>query len=177
LQKSIEVEVTLILAGSPCPSTKNAVEVSIECRRTSRQTPVKRLFSQIYFVLPPRVEGIVRGTVKIFEQAKYIKSGEIVLDRGTQFIIKEVRVDTNDGKIVFIDMEGVGHGVYHPDEYLGIGEELAFRLYPGYTAAVDSGSRLVISRAHDSPRDRAKDGRVSAGIPRHSRPGNPRRDF
>jgi hypothetical protein len=63
--------------------------------------------------------------VKIIEQAKYIKSGETVVDRGTPFIIKEVRVDTNDGKVVFIDMEGVGHGVYHPDEYLGVGEELA----------------------------------------------------
>jgi hypothetical protein len=63
--------------------------------------------------------------VKIIEQAKYIKSGETVVDRGTQFIIKEVRVDTNDGKIVFIDMKGVGHGVYHPDEYLGVGEEFA----------------------------------------------------
>ena len=95
----------------------------------SRQTPVKGLFvSQIDFVLPPgvtSVEGIVRGTVKNFEQAKYIKSGETVLDRGTQFIIKEARVSTNDGKIVLIDMEGVGHGVYHPDEYLGVGEELA----------------------------------------------------
>jgi hypothetical protein len=68
------------------------------------------------------VERIVRGTVKIIEQAKYIKSGETVRDCGTQFIIKEVRVDTNDGKIVFIDMEGVGHGVYHPDEYLGLRE-------------------------------------------------------
>ena len=67
----------------------------------------------------------MRGTVKNFEQAKYIKSGETVLDRGTRFIIKEVHVSTNDGKIVFIDMEGVGHGVYHPDEYLGVGEELA----------------------------------------------------
>ena len=28
-------------------------------------------------------------------------------------------------KIVLIDKEGVGHGVYHPDEYLGVGEELA----------------------------------------------------
>jgi hypothetical protein len=63
--------------------------------------------------------------VKIIEKAKYIKSGETVLDRGTRFIIKEVRVGTNDGGIVFIDMEGVGHGVYHPDEYLGVGEELA----------------------------------------------------
>ena len=67
----------------------------------------------------------MRGTVKNFEQAKYIKSGETVLDRGTQFIIKEARVSTNDGKIVFIDKEGVGHGDYHPDEYLGVGEELA----------------------------------------------------
>ncbi len=63
--------------------------------------------------------------MKIYEQAKYIKSGETVLDRGTPFIIKEVRVDANDGKIVFIDVEGAGHGVYHPDEYLGVGEELA----------------------------------------------------
>ena len=63
--------------------------------------------------------------MKIIEQAKYIKSGETVLDRGTRFIIKEVRVDTNDGGIVLIDTEGVGHGVYHPDEYLGVGEELA----------------------------------------------------
>jgi hypothetical protein len=71
------------------------------------------------------VEEIARGTVRMIEQAKYIKSGETVVDRGTQFIIKEVRVDTNDGKIVFIDMEGIGHGVYHPDEYLGVGEDLA----------------------------------------------------
>ena len=100
--------------------------MSIECRRTSRQEPVKRLFSHIHFVLPPpEVEEIVRGTVKIIEQAKYIKSGETVVDRGTQFIIKEVHASTVDGGVVFIDMEGVGHGVYHPDEYLGVGEELA----------------------------------------------------
>ena len=53
----------------------------------------------------------MRGRVNIIEKAKYIKSGETVLDRGTRFIIKEVHVSTNDGKIVFIDMEGVGHGV------------------------------------------------------------------
>jgi hypothetical protein len=29
---------------------------------------------------------------------------------------------------------------------------------------------------HDPPGDRAKDGRVSAGIPRHTRPGNSRAD-
>jgi hypothetical protein len=64
----------------------------------------------------------VRGRVNIIEKAKYIKSGETVLDRGTQFIIKNVRVSTDNGGIVFIDMEGVGHGVYHPDEYLGVGK-------------------------------------------------------
>ena len=63
--------------------------------------------------------------MKIIEKAKHIKSGETVLDRGTRFTIKEVRVSANDDGIVFIDMEGAGHGVYHPDEYLGIGEDLA----------------------------------------------------
>ncbi len=67
----------------------------------------------------------MRVTVKIIEKAKYIKSGETVLDRGIQFTIKEVHASTVDGGVVFIDMEGVGHGVYHPDEYLGVGEELA----------------------------------------------------
>ena len=65
------------------------------------------------------MEGVV------IEKAKYINSGQTVLDRGTPFIINEVRVSTNYGGVVFIDMEGVGHGVYHPDEYLGVGEELA----------------------------------------------------
>ena len=66
----------------------------------------------------------MRSKVKIIEKAKYIKSGQTILDRGTRFTIKEIRVSTNDG-IVLIDMEGVGHGAYHPDEYLGVGEELA----------------------------------------------------
>jgi hypothetical protein len=82
------------------------------------------------------VEGIVRGTVKIIEKAKYIKSGDIVLDRGTQFVIKEVRLDTNDGKIVFIAMDGVGHGVYHPDEYLGVGGELARKYAASYNRQI-----------------------------------------
>ena len=64
--------------------------------------------------------------MKIIEhKARDIKSGETVLDRGTRLIINEVHVSTNDGGIVLIDMEGVGHGVYHPDEYLGVGEQLA----------------------------------------------------
>jgi hypothetical protein len=46
----------------------------------------------------------------IQHKARDIKSGETVLDRSTRFII------------AFIDMEGVWHGLYHPDEYLGVGE-------------------------------------------------------
>jgi hypothetical protein len=53
---------------------------------------------------------IVRNRMKIIEKAKYVKSGETVLDRGTRFIIKEVRVNADDGGIVLIDMEGVAHG-------------------------------------------------------------------
>ena len=62
--------------------------------------------------------------MKVIARAKHIKSGETVLDRGTRFIIKEIRVRTDDGGIMFIDMDGERHGVYHPDEYLGVGEEL-----------------------------------------------------
>ena len=58
----------------------------------------------------------------IEHKAKDIKSGEMVVDRGTRFIIKEVRVSAEHGRIAFIDMEGVWHGVYQPDEYLGVGE-------------------------------------------------------
>ena len=52
----------------------------------------------------------MRGTLKIIEKAKYIKSGETVLDRGIQFIIKEVHASTVDGGVVFIDMEASGMG-------------------------------------------------------------------
>jgi hypothetical protein len=50
----------------------------------------------------------------IKHKARDIKSGETVLDRGTWFIIKEVRVSAEHGPIAFIDMESVWHGVYHP---------------------------------------------------------------
>ena len=66
----------------------------------------------------------MRGRVKIIEhKARDIKSGETVLDRSTRFIIKEVRVNAEHGLITFIDIEGVLHGVYHPDEYLGVWNE------------------------------------------------------
>ena len=91
--------------------------------------------------------------MKIIEhKARDIKSGETVLDRGTRFIIKEVRVSAEHGPIALIDMEGVWHGVYHPDEYLGLGEV-----------------------NHDPRRDKEKTGRVSPRICRDSQPGNRRR--
>jgi hypothetical protein len=61
--------------------------------------------------------------VKIIQRkAKDIKPGETVLDRSTRFIIKAVRVSAEHGLIAFIDTEGIWHGVYHPDEYLGVGD-------------------------------------------------------
>ena len=63
------------------------------------------------------MEGSNEGQMKIIQhKARDIKSGETVLDRSTRFIIKEVRVSAEHGRIAFIDMEGVWHGVYHPDE-------------------------------------------------------------
>jgi hypothetical protein len=85
-----------------------------------------------YICSSSRSGGVVRCRMKIIQKAKYIKSGETVLDRGSRFIIKEVRVSTVDGGVVFIDMEGVGHGAYHPDEYLGVGEALAHKYAATY---------------------------------------------
>ena len=60
-----------------------------------------------------------------YKKAKNFKPGETVRDLGISFIVREVRVSAEYGPIALIDMEGVWHGVYHPDEYLGVGEELA----------------------------------------------------
>ena len=58
--------------------------------------------------------------MKIIEhKARDMRSGDAVLDRGTRFIIKEVRVSAEYGPIALIDTQGVWHGVYRPDEYLG----------------------------------------------------------
>jgi hypothetical protein len=68
-------------------------------------------------------EGDSEGRVKVIQcKARDIKSGDTVLDRSARFIIKEVRVSAEHGLISFIDMEGVWHGVYHPEEYLGVGD-------------------------------------------------------
>jgi hypothetical protein len=56
----------------------------------------------------------------IEHKAKDIKSGEMVVDRGTRFIIKEIRISAEHGPIAFIDIEGVWRGVYNPNEYLGV---------------------------------------------------------
>ena len=57
------------------------------------------------------------------KKAKDITVGETVFNRGTSFIVKEVRVDTEHCwiGIAFLDTEGIWHGWYHPDEYLGVG--------------------------------------------------------
>jgi hypothetical protein len=65
----------------------------------------------------------VRRRVKIIQhKVSEIKSGETVIDRSTWFIVKEVRVSAEHGLIAFIDIKGLWHGGYHPDEYLGVGE-------------------------------------------------------
>jgi hypothetical protein len=50
--------------------------------------------------------------MKIIEhKARDVKSGETVLDRGTRFIIKEVRVGGEDGGIVFVDMDQMANNM------------------------------------------------------------------
>jgi hypothetical protein len=63
-------------------------------------------------------------SMKIIEMAKDIKLGEKVLDTGTSFVVKEIRVNLKHGLIAFLDTEDVGHGYYHPHEYLGLGERI-----------------------------------------------------
>jgi hypothetical protein len=56
----------------------------------------------------------------MWKKAKDIVPGDTVFDRGQTFIVKEVHL--RQGGIAFLDTEGVWHGVYHLEEYLGIGE-------------------------------------------------------
>ena len=77
--------------------------------------------------------------MKIIAKARNIKSGETVLDRGNRFTITEVRV-AEYGLIAFIDTEGVWHGLYHPDEYLGVGDYRLAELSCGLSSkSVSSG--------------------------------------
>ena len=58
-------------------------------------------------------------------KAKDFKPGEIVRDLGISFIVKEVRANAEYGLVAFLDTADIWHGYYHPDEYFGVGEELA----------------------------------------------------
>ena len=62
-------------------------------------------------------------TVKLVEKARDVKPGERVFDSGTSFVVKEVCVSAEF--VSFIATDGIRHGVYHPDENLGIEEELS----------------------------------------------------
>src|SRR5262245_24070198 len=94
--------------------SKTLVELSIDCHQMSGQTLFKRLLR------------MAKGkSMKIIEMAKDIKPGEKILDTGTSFVVKEIRVHLEHGLIAFLDTEDVGHGYYHPNEYLGVGAELS----------------------------------------------------
>jgi hypothetical protein len=58
------------------------------------------------------VKGDSEEQMEIIEhKARDVKSGETVLDRGTRFIIKEVRVGGEDGGIVFVDMDQMANNM------------------------------------------------------------------
>gem|GEM_PF-576646 len=79
--------------------------------------------------------------VKFVEKARNIKPGERVFDSGTSFVVKEVCVSAEF--VVFIDMDGARHGVYHPDENLGIGEELSRKYAATYDWHTAESSEMI----------------------------------
>ena len=73
-----------------------------------------------------------------YRKAKDFKLGDTVRDLGISFIVKEVRVVTGEpGLISFLDTEDVWHGSYHPDEYFGVGEELARKHAATYNGQIE----------------------------------------
>jgi hypothetical protein len=56
----------------------------------------------------------------MFKQAKEIRVGDVVYDRGQTFTVKENRVHPATRQIGFIDTKGNFHGWYVAEEYLGI---------------------------------------------------------
>jgi len=68
--------------------------------------------------------------VKLLEKARHIKPDERVFYSGTSFVVKEVCVSAEF--VAYIDTDGVRHGVYHPDENLGVGEELSRKYAEAY---------------------------------------------
>src|SRR5262245_62024782 len=75
----------------PTDGVRDGVEVSMECREVSRQALFKALLiPRLIFVLPlecsSAAKGARRGIVRIIAEAKYIKSGETVIDRHTRLM-------------------------------------------------------------------------------------------
>jgi hypothetical protein len=95
--------------------------------KTIRRSGIIFSASILYFSssAPPALKGEARRTMITIEKAREIKSGETVLDRGTRFIIKDVCVSPEPGRVAFIDIEGRWHGNYHPDEYLGVAQSIS----------------------------------------------------
>ena len=90
------------------------------------------------------------------KKAKDITVSETVFNRGTSFIVKEVRVETEHSwiGIAFLDTEGFWHGWYHPDEYLGVGP-----LGPGSRSAPCHYHRMgtyCLRHPHDRRRTRKR---------------------
>ena len=71
----------------------------------------------------------------MFEQAKNLRPGDVVIDRGRRFTVKRVVINPDTGMIGIINTDDSWHGEYHPEEYLGIvkrATEIQFpRLLPG----------------------------------------------
>jgi len=85
------------------------------------------------------VERVATSTMKNinYKKAKDFKPGETVRDLGISFIVKEVRVNADYGLVSFLDTEDVWHGTYHPDEYFGVGEELARKHAATYNRQIE----------------------------------------
>src|SRR5262249_24856729 len=56
----------------------------------------------------------------MFEQAKNLRPGDVVIDRGRRFTVKRVVINPDTGMIGIINTDDSWHGEYHPEEYLGI---------------------------------------------------------
>jgi len=60
------------------------------------------------------------GAPAMFKKAREIEVGDRVIDRGTRFTVEVIQILVAENRIAFFDTEGVRHGPYHLDEYLGV---------------------------------------------------------
>jgi hypothetical protein len=56
----------------------------------------------------------------MFKRARDVQVGDIVLDRGQTFTVRQVRVNRGTGAIIFIDVNNQIHGPFAEAEYLGV---------------------------------------------------------